>query len=136
MKYTCIAALALAGAALSTAPASAHGSNCTALNGPYCDMAHDIRHHGAQLPIVWAQPYGYGYGTTAGYAYGGGYYQSGWYPPAGYSTGYTTPYVNTGYGGYGYGYGYNTTCAIDSAFACRLYAPSAYSGDDFDLFPF
>jgi len=56
VKYTCIAALALAWAALSPASAHAHGSNCTYLNGPYCEFAHAVRHHGAQLPMVWERP--------------------------------------------------------------------------------
>ena len=52
-KYACIAAIAFAGATVTAAPASAHGSNCQYWNGPYCEFAHNVRHHGYQLPIVW-----------------------------------------------------------------------------------
>ena len=56
VKYACIAAIALAGATLSTAPAKADASNCSYLNGPYCELAHNVRHHGWRPPIVWATP--------------------------------------------------------------------------------
>jgi hypothetical protein len=56
VKYMCIAAVALAGATLSSAPARADASNCSYFNGPYCELAHAVRHHGWRPPIVWATP--------------------------------------------------------------------------------
>lgn len=56
VKSMCIAAIALAGATLSTAPAKADASNCSYWNGPYCELAHNVRHHGWRLPVVWAAP--------------------------------------------------------------------------------
>ena len=56
VKFMCIAAIALAGATLSAAPAKADASNCSYFNGPHCELAHAVRHHGWRPPIVWATP--------------------------------------------------------------------------------
>lgn len=52
-RFACIAAVALAGITVSAPSAQAHGSNCQYWNGPYCEFAHNVRHHGYRLPIVW-----------------------------------------------------------------------------------
>ncbi len=113
MKYPCIAALALAWAALTPASADAHASNCTILNGPYCEQAHVLRHHGYQPPVAWPRPVPYQPWTTpttipSYYPYWNGGNTYG-YP----SYGYTIPYRDTGYG----------TCRIASPFGCRFRAP-------------
>jgi len=105
MKYLCIAALALAGSLYSAPPAEAHGSNCSWYNGPYCEFAHNVRHHGYRLPIQWQTCGGWGYpsypvwgGGTCGIqqhygcGYGGGYYGGGYGHGGGYGGG-------CGYGG-------------------------------------
>jgi hypothetical protein len=104
MKSLVVAAIALAGFSVSApTTAEAHASNCLPWNGPHCEFAHNVRHHGLRLPIVWAQPQypvvGCGYG---GYGYGQGY-------GGGYGLPYAYGQQAIGYGGcglQGYGSGY------------------------------
>ena len=107
MKALAIAAIAFAGLTLPSPPASADASNCTVWNGPFCETAHNIRHHGWQLPIVWEQPRLPHWpqpwlGGPVGPDWGGAYP----YPQP-----YPQPYPVT------------TGCAIPSVWSCRHRVP-------------
>ncbi len=114
--------------------AFAHASNCSYWNGPYCEYAHNIRHHSTyQNPCL--SPCG-GYYNNSGYYGSGSYYGTGSYysayiptqpastyysiPSTSYS--YTTPYPS-----YGIGWGTSTTwpstsCGVTiSVGSCGLY---------------
>jgi hypothetical protein len=101
MRVLISAAIAVAGLAMMTAPAKADASNCTVWNGPFCETAHNIRHHGWQLPIVWEQPYPY--------------WQQPWYQPhypigsVGYPLHQPYPRVSA--------------CTVPSVWSCRRRVP-------------
>jgi len=149
------AALAFGGASLPAAPAQAHASNCTYFNGPYCEMAHNVRHHNWSLPTTWQQQPYYGgsygggvYGGTYGGGYGGcqgswpsygtlSYDTSSYYTPSYDTSSYTSScyqqYQYPSYGQQPYAYPPATsqwqtpgTCQIESAFGCRFRSPSSY----------
>lgn len=109
-KYACIAAVAFAGMSFSAAPAQADASNCQPWNGPYCEFAHNVRHHGYRLPIVWEQPYVRPYYPVVHthqvtHAHPAPYYPATTYP--------VPPVYWSGAG----------TCRIESAFGCRFRSP-------------
>lgn len=104
------AVLALGTSVSTMTPASAHASNCSYYNGPYCKWAHNVRHHSAQAlyqspyaPSVgsYANPYkpyyqGYPYGGLGNVGFGGGFGTFG--SNVGYPTGFGGGFINGGFG--------------------------------------
>ncbi len=102
MKVLIATVIVVTGLTFSSTAAKADASNCTAWNGPFCETAHNIRHHGWRLPIVWEQPYPH--------------WQHPWpqpHYPHGVGIGYPLPSPYPGV----------STCAIPSVWSCRHRVP-------------